>query len=107
VLAVTLPASAPAQHWWLAWTGLGGGEAVAALATTVLLTRFDIRASLTAAAAAAAALLLCDAWFDVCTSARGLDQVVAVAEAGLAEIPLAVAAVWLAIRLLRWREGPS
>jgi hypothetical protein len=99
VLWATLPASADARHWWLAWVGLDGGEALMALATAVLLVRRDLRASLTAVAGAA--LLLCEAWFDVCTSAPGLDQALAVAEAALAEVPLAVAAVWLATRVLR------
>src|SRR5579872_6693152 len=64
VLGVTLPATAPAQHWPAAWVGLDAGEALAALATAVLLAREDARAALTAAAGGA--LLLTDAWFDVC-----------------------------------------
>ena len=99
LLSVTLPASAHAGHWSLAWTGLDGAEAIAALATAALLTRSDPRASLTAAAGGA--LLLTDAWFDVCTSAPGPDQWLAVAEAIFVELPLAAAAFWLAARLLR------
>jgi hypothetical protein len=38
-------------------------------------------------AAAGAALLLTDAWFDVCTSAPGLDHALALAEAACAEVP--------------------
>jgi hypothetical protein len=63
---------------------------MAALATAALLARGDSRACLTAAAGGA--LLLTDAWFDVCTSAPGLDQRLAVAEAVLVELPLAGAA---------------
>jgi hypothetical protein len=48
-------------------------------------------------AAAGAALLLTDAWFDVCTSAPGLDHALALAEAACAEVPLALAAIWLAL----------
>ncbi len=103
VLWATLSALAEARHWWLAWVGLDGAEAVMALTTTVLLTRRDVRASLTAAAGAA--LLLCDAWFDVCTSAPGLGQALAITEAVLAELPLAVAAAWLATRLLAANRG--
>ena len=44
-------------------------------------------------------LLLTDAWFDVCTSAPGLDHALAMAEAAFVEVPLAVAAGWLALRL--------
>ena len=99
VLAVTLPATAQAQHWAPAWTGLDVAEAAAALATAVLLSRGDRRASLPAAAAGT--LLLTDAWFDVCTSAPGAGRAMALAEAGCAELPLAAAAWWVAIVLSR------
>jgi hypothetical protein len=105
LLGMTLPATAQAQHWSLAWAGLDGAEALAALATAVLLGRADPRAALTAVAGGT--LLLIDAWFDVCTSAPGLDRVLAVAEAAGAELPLAVAAFWLAVSLTRGRPGRS
>jgi hypothetical protein len=105
LLGLTLPGSAHVQHWWLAWVGLDGGEAAMAFATAALLARSDVRASLTAMAGAA--LLLTDAWFDVCTSAGGADQLISVAEAAFAEVPLAVAAVCLAVSLLRARAGDS
>jgi hypothetical protein len=99
LLAVTLPSSVRAGNWSLAWTGLDCAEAIAALATAALLTRSDPRAGLTAAAGGA--LLFTDAWFDVCTSASGPDQYLAVAEAVFVELPLAAAAFWLAARLIR------
>ena len=99
VLSVTLPRTAQAQNWSLAWTGLDAAEAVAALATAALLARGDSRACLTAAAGGA--LLMVDAWFDVCTSAPGLEHTLAVCEAVLVELPLACAAGWLAVRLFR------
>jgi hypothetical protein len=99
VLSATLPATTRAQHWSLAWVGLDGAEAVAALATAVLLARGSARASLTATAGGA--LLLVDAWFDVCTSAPGLDQALAVVEAIFVELPLAGLAIWLAVALTR------
>ena len=99
VLSATLPRTTQAQHWSLAWTGLDGAEAVAALATAALLARDDSRACLTATAGGA--LLLADAWFDVCTSAPGLDHTLAVAEAACVELPLAAAAGWLAVALFR------
>jgi hypothetical protein len=99
VLAVTLPATAQAQHWGLAWAGLDVAEAAAALATAALLARGDRTASLPAAAAGT--LLLIDAWFDVCTSAPGAGHAMALAEAGCVELPLAVAAWWVAIVLTR------
>jgi hypothetical protein len=97
LLAATLPATARAQDWSLAWTGLDAGEALAALSTAALLARADARAALTAAAGGA--LLLADAWFDVCTSAPGLDHALAMADALFVEVPLACAAFWLAARL--------
>ena len=97
LLSATLPGTAQAQHWALAWTGLDAAEAAAALATAVLLAHGDRRAPLTAAAGAA--LLLTDAWFDVCTSAPGLGHALALAEAAFVELPLALAAGWLALRL--------
>jgi hypothetical protein len=99
VLAVTLPHSAQAQNWSLAWVGLDAAEAVAALATAALLTRADARASL--AAVALGVLLTVDAWFDVCTSAPGTDHLLALAEAAFVELPLAGAAFWLALTLTR------
>jgi len=99
LLAVTLPAAELAQHWALAWSGLDVAEAAAALATAVLLARGDGRASLSAAAGGT--LLLLDAWFDVCTSAPGGGQAMALAEACGVEIPLAVAAWWVALVVSR------
>jgi hypothetical protein len=99
LLATTLPATARAQNWSLAWTGLDGGEAIAALATAALLARADVRAALTAVAGGT--LLIVDAWFDVCTSGPGIDHGLAVAEAIFVELPLAGAAFWLAARLAR------
>jgi len=99
LLAVTLPSTARAQDWSTAWVGLDLAEAVAALATAVLLHRDDARASL--AAMAGGVLLTVDAWFDVCTSAPGLDHALSVAEAFGLELPLAGAAFWLALTLIR------
>ena len=99
LLAVTLPATALAQHWSLAWTGLDVAEATAALSSrSAALPR---RPQGEPAAAAGGTLLLIDAWFDVCTSAPGAGRALALAEAGCVEIPLAVAAWWVAIVLSR------
>jgi hypothetical protein len=104
VLGATLPASAHVPNWSLAWVGLDLAEAVAALFTAVLLTRGSPRAGLSAAAGAA--LLLADAWFDLCTSPPGLDRLLAVVEAVLVELPLAAAAIWLAVALTRPPRRP-
>ena len=99
VLGVTLPASTVVPNWSLAWVGLDLAEAAAALLTALLLTRGSPQAGLPATAGAA--LLLADAWFDVCTSPPGLDRLLAVGEAVLVELPLAAAAIWLAVALTR------
>jgi hypothetical protein len=99
VLGITLPASTFVPDWSLAWMGLDIAEAVAALLTAVLLRRGSPRASLPAMAGAG--VLFADAWFDVCTSPGGLSRWLAVGEAVLLELPLAAAAIWLAVTLTR------
>ena len=99
VLWMTLPASTFVPNWSLAWVGLDFAEAVAALLTAVLLSRGSPRASLSAMAGAG--LLFADAWFDVCTSGGGLPRLLAVGEALGVELPLAAAAIWLAVTLTR------
>ena len=98
VLATTLPGTATADHWALAWTGLDCLEAAGLISTGVLLRRGDPRRCLTAAATAV--LLLCDAWFDTTTSAPGAQFGSAVAMAVLVELPLACCCVRLALRAL-------
>ncbi len=105
IAAVTgwaLPGTATARHWDVVWAGLDVGTAVAALATAALLRARDVRAALTAAAGAA--LLVVDAWFDVTTAAGTSGAALAVAEAVLLELPLALAGALLAARLLAPRR---
>ncbi len=52
---------------------------------------------------AGAGLLFAGAWFDVCTSPDGLSRWLAVGEALGVELPLAAAAVWLAVTLMKRR----
>ncbi|MEJ8279955.1 hypothetical protein [Pseudonocardia spirodelae] len=94
-----LPATATARNWDVVWAGLDVGTAAAALATAALLRAGDVRAALTATAGAA--LLVTDAWFDVTTAAGTSAAGLAVAEAVLLELPLALGGVLLATRLLR------
>jgi hypothetical protein len=102
ILAATLPATYEANHWRLAWVGLDFGTAVAAGLTALLLHRQDPRAVL--AATVAGTLLLVDAWFDVSTAGPGLDHNLAVAEAVLLEVPLAICAFVVASRELSRRS---
>jgi hypothetical protein len=100
----SLPATTVADHWALVWGGLDVATATAALATAVLLGAGDARAALTAVTGAA--LLVVDAWFDVGTASTEGAFTVALTEALVLELPLAVLAVGLALRLLR-RSGRS
>jgi len=93
VLAFTLPATTTAAHWSLAWVGLDAAEASSAALTWWFIRRCSAYAAVTSAMGAA--LLLADAWFDVCTSAAGMAQRVAVLQAAVLEIPLACAALWV------------
>ena len=59
-------------------------------------------------ATAAAALLAVDAWFDILTSSSHVELAVAIAEAALVELPLAVLLILLARdaeRVLRPRQS--
>ncbi len=99
VLSLSLPATSVSQHWRLVWVGLDLAMALGAGCTAILLIRGDRRSSLTSMGTAT--LLAFDAWFDVCTSGSGLDHALAIAEAVLFEVPLALAGIWLALRLIR------
>ena len=89
-LTMQLPAHHVARHWDVAWAGFDAGMAVVLIATVVAAVRGS--AWLTGLAMAAAAMLVCDAWFDVVTSAPD-ERWVAVASALVVELPLAVVCV--------------
>jgi hypothetical protein len=101
-----------AAHWEVAWGGFDVGLAVLLIATAVTLIRRSPTAEIFAAMTAA--FLFCDAWFDVLTS-RGTTKIaIAIAEALLVELPLAVTCLWIArnvervvtdVRPLRERAG--
>jgi hypothetical protein len=103
VLAMSLPGSARAAHWGVAWVGLDGLEAVGLLATGWLLTRQDERCSL--AAAITATLVLVDAWFDV-TTASGPAEITAVVMASCVEVPVSLLCATVAVRCFP-RSGPA
>jgi hypothetical protein len=94
-LALTLPERHVARNFDVAWSGFD-----IALALTLIATGFGLLKGATwtqGAAAAAATLLVCDAWFDVLTSAPGTERMTAVAMALLAELPVAVACAMIAL----------
>lgn len=97
VLAGRLPRRYTAAHWTLTWVGfdigLGGCLAVTAWAAWRRRQLFVLAATVTAT------LLGADAWFDITTSAGGLDTAVSVGSAILVELPLAAVLLYLGSRL--------
>jgi hypothetical protein len=86
-LTLSLPSRHVTEHYDLAWVGFD----IALLVSLAGLAAATLRASrwLIPLAAAAGTMLVCDAWFDVVTSAGGGERAEAVAEALLVELPLA------------------
>jgi hypothetical protein len=98
-LAVSLPRHATFVHYRGVWVGFDLAL-VAVLATTAVLA-WRGTPRVTIAATAAATMLFVDAWFDVLTTPRGIDRWLAVLLAGVAEIPLALICLWIALRASR------
>lgn len=86
-LTMSLPSHHVTRHYDLAWVGFD----VALLLVFAALAWATVRTStwLVPLAAVAATMLVCDAWFDVTTSAGGGELVEALLEAALVELPLA------------------
>jgi hypothetical protein len=104
VLYTRLPATAHAQHWPLAWTGLDCLLAAGLACTGWFAHRCDARAGLIASASAALAVV--DAWFDVMTAPPGRELVEAVLLASCAELPLAVVCASIAVSVHRTLTRP-
>lgn len=86
-LTFSLPSRHVTFHYDLAWVGFDVG-----LAASFGVTAWAaLRGSqwLVPLAAMTGTMLVCDAWFDVVTSQPGTELLEAVAEAALAELPLA------------------
>jgi hypothetical protein len=94
LLLVVLPSTHQSEHWDIAWSGFDVMLALMLLAVAV--TAWRSSPWLEAAAAAAATLLVVDAWFDVLTASTRAELVLALVEALLVELPLALLCVWLA-----------
>jgi hypothetical protein len=86
-LTFTLPSRHVIEHYDVAWVGFDIGLAAAFGATVIAAVRFA--PWLEASAAVTGTLLVCDAWFDVVTSADTGERLVAMIEAVCAELPLA------------------
>lgn len=100
-LAMSLPPSASARHWPLAWVGLDTAMAFGLAATGWLAIRRDRRVAL--AAASTGGMLLADAWFDVCTSAPGRSLAFALLDMC---IELAEAAACMILAWAVWKDAP-
>jgi hypothetical protein len=94
VLVRALPSAHRSAHWDVAWAGFD--VALALLLLAVAWAAWRGSAWLEGAAAAAAALLVVDAWFDILTASGRSELVVAIVEAALVELPLAVVCILLA-----------
>jgi hypothetical protein len=86
-LTFTLPSRHVTFHYDLAWIGFD----IALAASFVATAWATLRGShwLVPLAAVTGTMLVCDAWFDVVTSQNGSEMWEAIAEAVLAELPLA------------------
>jgi hypothetical protein len=93
-LTFTLPSRHLTFHYDLAWVGFDVALACALAATTWAALRRSHW--LVPFAAVAGTMLVCDAWFDVVTSRGGGEMMEAVAEAVLAELPLAALCAFIA-----------
>ncbi len=98
-LTYSLPSRHTTQHWQIAWAGFDIVLAIALVATAAGVVRGA--AWLEAAAAVATTLLLADAWFDVVLADPGGERVEAIVLAAMAEIPLALFCLWIALNAER------
>ena len=86
-LTFALPSRHVTSHYDLAWVGFDAALTASFAATAW--AAFRGSRWLVPLAAVTATMLVCDAWFDVVTSQSGGEMWEAVAEAALAELPLA------------------
>jgi hypothetical protein len=100
-LTFSLPSRHTTEHYDLAWVGFD----VALAAAFAVTAAAAIRGAgwLEASAAITGTLLLCDAWFDVVTATGSTEQLEAVLEACLAELPLAAICAWIVCDAKRFR----
>jgi len=94
LLVRTLPSEHRAAHWDLAWAGFDIG--LAGLLVAVAVAAWRRSPWLEGAATAAATLLIVDAWFDILTASGSHEVTIAIIEAAVAELPLALLCLLLA-----------
>jgi hypothetical protein len=98
-LSYSLPAHHVTDHWSVAWSGFDVGLAASLIATAVGIARNA--PWLEAAAAVSTVLLVTDAWFDIVLAQRGGERLEAIALAAVAELPLALFCLWVALNAER------
>jgi hypothetical protein len=89
-----LPSDHRSAHWDVAWGGFD--IALALLLVGVAVAAWRRSPWLEGAATAAATLLFVDAWFDILTSSSRSEVIMAIVEAALVEVPIAVLCLFLA-----------
>jgi hypothetical protein len=98
-LTYTLPARHVTHDWNVAWAGFDVAI-TSALVATAIGVRF-CGAWLEATAAVSTALLVADAWFDVVMAGSGSERQEAILLAVVAELPLALFCLWIALNVER------
>ena len=93
-LVRALPSQHRSAHWDVAWGGFD--IALALLLVGVAVAAWRRSPWLEGAATAAATLLFVDAWFDVLTASSRSELVLAIVEAAVVELPIAVVCLLLA-----------
>ncbi len=93
-LVRALPSQHRSAHWDVAWGGFD--IALALLLVGVAVAAWRRSPWLEGAATAAATLLFVDAWFDVLTASSRSELVIAIVEAAVVELPIAVFCLLLA-----------
>ena len=111
-LTFSLPSRHVTDDYDVAWVGFDIALACVFAATAWATLRYSHW--LVPLAAIAGTMLVCDAWFDIVTSQSGSEMWEAIAEAALAELPLAAlcafivydAETFLAATVTRFRRDP-
>jgi hypothetical protein len=98
-LSYTLPAHHVSNHWSVAWSGFDIGLAASLVATALGVVRNA--PWLEAAAAVSTVLLVTDAWFDIVLAHSTGERLEAIALAAVAELPLALFCLWIALNAER------
>jgi hypothetical protein len=102
-LTFTLPSRHVTTDYDVAWVGFD----VALVAAFAATSWCAVRGSewLVPLAAATGTMLVCDAWFDITTSAGGTERLEALLEAVFVELPLAAACAFIVYDAERFRHA--